>query len=54
MVDLYECLGAARRFELHEGTLDADTQPEPMTVETRVVETTDESGLLAVFGCVAL
>jgi hypothetical protein len=32
---------------------DGDSKPKPWTTETRSIETTDESGLMPAFGCVA-
>lgn len=55
-MDLYQYLGtpiapAASRASLASSA--EEPPPEPMTMETKQIETTDESGLLVTFNCVA-
>jgi hypothetical protein len=50
-MDLYLRLG----IPLGEASVvraSSDPRPEPLTIETRQVETTDEAGLMVTFGCV--
>lgn len=53
-VDLYLKLGTPLG-EVSDGPVErasSDPRPDPLTIETRQIETTDEAGLMATFGCV--
>jgi hypothetical protein len=55
-VDLYRYLGEPIGPALSSASpasSDEDRPPEPVTIDTRQIETTDESRLLATFNCVA-
>jgi len=53
-MDLYRCLGVPHRVGAAASDVPDDDRPRPLSVETRAVETTDESGLLAVSHHIAL
>jgi hypothetical protein len=54
-MDLYTQLGEPHRaIAALPGPTAEDGRPRPLTTETKVVETTDESGLLAAFSRVTL